>query len=132
MSTREDGVSLAEVIVAVAILGIAFAVIVGALGTAIITTDIDRKQANAQNGLRSFAEEVKAETYDACPGVPAYGSSFTPPSPLVASVTVEYWNLVTFLGSCPPTDFGLQRVQLTLATPDGKITETVQLLKRRA
>lgn len=130
MSTREDGLTLAEVVVAVAILGIAFAVVVGAMMSAVVSSDVDRKQAAAQNALRTAAEEINAEAYDPCPGTPAYGASVTPPTGFTLTVSTEFWSGTAFQATCPPTDQGLQRLHLTLAHSGGKASESVEMMKR--
>jgi prepilin-type N-terminal cleavage/methylation domain-containing protein len=135
MSPRRDGgFTLAEVLVSVAILGITFVAIIGGLGTAIITSDIDRRQAIAQNTLRSLAEQVRAETYVACPSVPNYGSSYAVPATFTKTVAVEYWVPVgnTFVGTCPLNDGGLQRITITIATTDARVREPVVIFKRVA
>lgn len=132
--SREGGSTLAEVLVTVAILGITFVAIIGGLGTAILTSDIDRRQANAQNGLRTFAEQVRSEAYVACPAAPSYGSSYSAPASMTKTVTVEYWVALTdtYVGVCPLTDDGLQRITLTLASTDDRVREPVVIFKRRS
>lgn len=130
----DSGFTLAEVLVSVAIMGISFVAIIGGLGTAILTSDIDRRQATAQNSLRSFAEVVQAETYDPCPGVPNYGSSYAAPSNFTKTVSVEYWVKLTntYVSICPLNDAGLQRVTLTLTSADDRVREPVVIFKRAA
>lgn len=56
----EVGFSLVEVLVAVAILGIAFAALLGAMATSIQTSDLHRQQAETQAVLASAVERVKS------------------------------------------------------------------------
>lgn len=129
---RDGGFTLAEVLVSVAILGITFVAIVGGLGTAIITSDIDRRQAVAQNTLRSFAESVQGEAYDPCPGVPVYGAGYAAPTNYTKTIVAEYWVPVgnTYVGVCPLNDAGLQRLTLTIETADAEVRESVVFFKR--
>ena len=55
----DDGTTLIEVIVTVAIMGIAFAVILGGMATSVLMSDVHRKQATSQTILRDYAEAVQ-------------------------------------------------------------------------
>ena len=130
----EEGLSLVELLVAVAILGIAFVTILGGMGTAVLISDVHRKQATAGTALREYAEAVEAAAYQECSAgnQPVY--PYTPPAGFTASMgTVDVWNGNTPAGfvACSANDRGLQRMRLTVASDDGRATETVQVLKRR-
>lgn len=132
----DDGLSLVELMVAVAILGIAFVAIVGGMSTAVYVSDVHRKQATAGTVLREYAEVVEAAAYQPCTGAsqPSYG--FPAPAGYTAEVvagSVEVWDGNTPAGfvSCSSTDPGLQRMRLTVTSDDGRASETVQLVKRR-
>ena len=117
---RDAGETLTETLVTVVILGIATAGISFALGTAVKASTLNRQQSLVHNALRSWAEQVAAGSYTAC----ATASSFAAPSPalptgMTAAVTgVQYWNGLTFVGSCG-TDTGIQRVTLRITAPTG-------------
>lgn len=130
----DDGLSLVELLVAVAILGIAFVAIVGGMMTAVLVSDIHRKQATAGTALRAYAETIEAAAYEQCTAgnLPAY--SYTPPAGFSASIDgVQVWDEATPAGfvDCASTDPGLQRLQLTVASADGRARETLQVIKRR-
>lgn len=130
----EDGLSLVELMVAVAILGIAFAAILGGMSTAILVTDMHRKQATAGTVLREYAERVESLPYQDCTGAAQPAYTFAAPDGFSASMgTVEVWDGDTPAGfqACSATDPGLQRLRLTVAASDGRASETVQILKRR-
>jgi prepilin-type N-terminal cleavage/methylation domain-containing protein len=79
----DGGLTLIELLVAVAIMGIAFLAIMGAIGTAILSTATHRAQATSQTLLRRFAENVKSteSPYVKCPTLNDYGRAFTNPTP---------------------------------------------------
>jgi prepilin-type N-terminal cleavage/methylation domain-containing protein len=62
----ERGSTLVEVLVAVALLGIAFTAILGGLGTAVQTSGQHREEADANAALVSAAETVKAANFAPC------------------------------------------------------------------
>ena len=130
---REAGVTLIETLVAVAIVGVAFKVIVGGMRTSVMASDINRKQAGATTYLRSYAEAVKGDAYAGCaatyPGaaftLPG-GSGFTQDAAVVA-----YWNPATstFNAVCG-IDSGIQRVTLGIRSADNRVAESIQIVKR--
>src|SRR3954465_6657275 len=101
---RDDrGETLLEILVALSIMGIAVAVIIGGIAASIRFTDIHRKQAAAGAYVRDFAENVEKSVaripggYVVCneaAAVSAYRGSFTLSDPKYqAAVTnVEYWD----------------------------------------
>ncbi|MDP1794358.1 MAG: type II secretion system protein, partial [Acidimicrobiales bacterium] len=84
----DDGFSLIEVLVTVAIVGITFIVFVGGMGTSFLASDYHRKQAVVHASVRNFAEAVKAAPFSTkcptdAPNEPAatYARAFSPPPP---------------------------------------------------
>jgi prepilin-type N-terminal cleavage/methylation domain-containing protein len=136
----DAGFSLAEIMVTIVIVGIAFAAILGGMATSIVVSDVHRKQASADALARSAAEALKDQgvAYVDCAGPNAYDSALpTDPSGVSsASISsIEYWdgNLTstdpaTFSGSCGQ-DHGVQLI--TVVASGGQATETVQFVKRR-
>src|SRR5687767_7063174 len=91
----EEGTSLVEVLLAVAILGIAFAALLGGMSTSAIASGIHRKQATAETVLRSAAEAVKAHPYQDCGNPATYeaAADTAAVTGFVPTVTeVRYWN----------------------------------------
>lgn len=136
----ESGFSLVEILLTIAIVGIAFAAILGGLATSITVSDLHRKQATADALARSAAEAVKdhAVGYVPCAGPNAYRDALPPaPSGYAVSISsVAYWDgtssdPMTFSGACPSPDAGAQRITIVAASADGRATETVELIKRR-
>ncbi len=142
----EAGFSLPELVLAVAIIGIAFLTIMGGVFTAVVGSDIHRKQATGETVLRSFAEAVKATEYVNCATPAAYEVVYTAPEGYSAEVAgrqpadprVEYWDAGTgeFVDSAscpsPEADAGLQRLSLKVTSTDRRaVVESLQVLKRR-
>lgn len=132
---RDAGETLTETLVTVMVLGIATAGISLALGAAVKASTLNRQQALVQNALVSWAEQVAAGTYTTC----ATTSSFAAPSPALpagmtsAVTSVQYWNGLTFSGSCG-TDSGIQRVTLRITAVTGTspgLTDTVAVVVRK-
>ncbi len=134
----EDGDTLLEILVAVSVMSIAFTALIGGLAAAIRLSAVHRGSANANVVLVSAAESVKSQTYVPCPDVST--SSYVPsqnvtlPSGWSSSnlvvTAVKRWNGSVFATTCPATDGGLQLVTITATSPDGKSTDSVDVVKR--
>lgn len=145
---REAGETLVELILAVAIMSIAVVSVAGALATGVRASDQHRKHATAGAAVRAFAEALHASVWssdgyleDICgTGDPAsayldrLGDIYTPPANYQASVTqVRFWHpngtTGSFESGCP--DVGLQLLTLEVATADGRVTETLDVVLRK-
>jgi len=143
----EEGFSLAEILVTIAIVGITFTAILGGLMTSIRVSALQRTEATADTLARSAAEWVKDSVhnhYVGCADVGTYSLAALPkPSGYSVVINkVEYWDGIappvgaTYLlashiqTSCPSPDRGLQRITIVATSADGDSTETVQILKR--
>lgn len=135
----EAGTTLIELLVAVAIMGVAFVVVIGGIGTAIIGASSQKQQASANVVLRTAAETI---TYQPC----AELATYAPPSPhapvstagFAVSVTdVRRWRVDTNEfelpgpGCAPENDTGLALIELTVTSTDGQqpTTQTLQVVK---
>ena len=141
-SDPQDGFTLVEVLVAVAILGIAFAVLLVGMRTSILGSDIHRQEATAGAVLVQAAEAVKDDNRNAflnCSTIAA-GAAYNPytgvmnlPDGWAASgairvVSVEHWNGSTFVSACSNA-WKLQRIKLAVTSKSGRAEETVTLVK---
>jgi hypothetical protein len=137
--TSERGDTLVEILIAVAILGIAFAGILAGLATAISLSGRQRGQASADIVLVSSADSVKNQAYVSCPTVSASSYSATsgvtlPAGWAASNLTItafKSWNGTTWSATCPATDKNVQLVTITASAPDGKSSESVDVVKRR-
>lgn len=128
----DGGFTLVDMLLAVAILGIAVVTLVGGMMTSIRTSDLERQSAEALTTTRAYAEAVANDTYVDCAANYAASGASLPAGMSVAQI-VRYWNPSTtsFVATCPATDSGLQRVSVTVSTSDGRATESIKVGKRR-
>lgn len=139
LARSEAGTTLVELLVTVAIMGIAVVSIVAAMGTSILGTDHHRKQAQAQTVLLSAIDAVKSQStnaYQSCATAATYApaAGVTLPAGWTASVisisSVTYWNGSAFAAAPCAPDTKLQLVRVQVATPDGRATEFASVVKR--
>jgi hypothetical protein len=132
---RDAGETLIELLVAIAILGTSVIAILGGILVVEESSSMHRKQAQAQNGLRSWAEQVSTAPYVNC----ALASGFSPPSPSLPSgftptvAAVRYWNGTSFANSCG-SDTGIQKVTLQIVVASGLypgFTQRLDLVLRK-
>ncbi len=138
---RERGETLLELLIAIAILGIAVVAIVAGIATALTASDVNRKQARVETLLRNYAEAVTnpAVGYVECATTGSYPSAptgFTLPSGYSISITsMAYWNAdnpATFTSTCPANpDNGVQRVTVRVNSSDVRGDKTLTFVKRR-
>lgn len=111
----DGGETLIELLVTIVLLGIAGVAILGAMMIAIDSSVLHRRQAQAQAGLRSWAEQLSGR-YDDCatsyPGPTDGPAGFT-----WAVKNVKYWDGTAFVDTCPAPDKGIQRVTLEVDVP---------------
>jgi type II secretory pathway pseudopilin PulG len=142
----EDGMSLVELVITLMIMSISYLAILGGMTTAIQTSTLHRTQASAQTVLRSYGEAVKGLAYVACPVSPDpdYRApsgfnfrGFQPVFPASGRPEVHYWHATpgklstgSFTDSCVAPDEGVQKVFLTIRSPDGITVENLEIIKR--
>jgi type II secretory pathway pseudopilin PulG len=142
--SNDAGETLIELIMAVAIMGIAVVAVVGGIATSILMSDIHRKQATAGAYVRNYAEAVVA--YVAA-GTPAANANFASPSPdysasavgftapaggFVASVTsVRCWQDGSQLFASCTAASAVQQVTLNIASSDSRASEALLVIVRK-
>jgi type II secretory pathway pseudopilin PulG len=156
---RDTGETLVELLVAVVVMGIAAAALVGGIATSITMSDIHHKQATAGTAVRDYAEALQNAIatnakYTPCASASAYAASaigYTAPAGYTAQVVapngVAYWEDATtsptmspggFATTCPTkvngvanNDSGLQKISLQVASNDARATETLTIIIRK-
>jgi prepilin-type N-terminal cleavage/methylation domain-containing protein len=158
MTTRrpprdDDGYTLIEVILAVAIMGITFVAVLSGIATTVVTARVHRDQADVSTVLVSASERVKAAAYvpgatsatylgaaQTAPSLPAGWTSSVIVIPAVDSVTSLqnplFWDGTTFqatpfdnpLGT-PPV-IPLQQIKITVTSPDNRAVQSMYVVKR--
>lgn len=143
VSWRSDrGETLVEMLVAVAILGIAGVAILTGLQMSITTSDIHRKQTTGGAYARSYAESIQdyvasaANRYVPCAGANAYSPAtvgFTVPPGYTAEQAAAERVLPDggAAETCAGNDTGVQQIEITLAAADGRAAERLTVLLRR-
>lgn len=145
-SNGERGSSLVEVLIALAILGISAAALLGGISTLAITSSAHSNQARAETVLTSAAERLRdagvahekcalatEPTYLAAVRLATVPSGWTASS-AVSIEEVRYWDGSTFGATCyddAAHEFllTLQLVTIRVMSPDGRTVETVSVVK---
>jgi hypothetical protein len=146
-ATGEAGESLAELIVAITIIGLAVTVLVAALATSISASAGHRQHASADTIARSVAEALKDRTVPLDPsGAYSYGTytsalNNNDKTAFNINVTAKCLNSANAsdssldaskFGTCSASTTGVQLITVTATATAGKgESDTVTILKRR-
>jgi prepilin-type N-terminal cleavage/methylation domain-containing protein len=129
-SGTHGGFTLVEILVAVAILGIAIVGIVGAIATFLHANTIDRSVANLDQVVRTYSESMNGQSYVSCAS--SYSSVTLPTGyTFSAGPTIMYWNgdnPATFAASCG-TDNGVQQISATISQTASAQTQSILIVK---
>ncbi|GAA4417767.1 prepilin-type N-terminal cleavage/methylation domain-containing protein [Actinokineospora soli] len=133
---RDDrGETLLELLVAVAVMGIALVAVVGGLAVSVLVSDTHRKQATSGASVRDYAEAVEATVaaggYVACASPATYAGYAAPAGYARSVVRVDHWNGSAWQSACPAADRGLQRLTLQVASDDGRAVERLVVVLRK-
>jgi prepilin-type N-terminal cleavage/methylation domain-containing protein len=114
----QSGLSLVELLVAVALIGIAFVALVGGLGTFFAISTSQRATADIDAVVRMYVEHVTAPQTPYAPCGSSYTMSLPAGYSFSAGPTVSYWagdNPSTFTSSCATHNAnGVQKVTATI------------------
>jgi type II secretory pathway pseudopilin PulG len=138
MGRLERGESLLELVIAIALMGLAIVAVMSGLTTTVLLSDVQKKQATAGATVRNYAEALQQFVanghYIACAAASSYAvPGFAVPEGFTAKVvsgSVQYWNGLLWLPLCLP-DRGLQRVRVIVASTDGRASEYLDVVLRK-
>lgn len=155
----QRGDTLLEIVISIAIMGIALLALLAAVGTGVATSGVHRQSVLGSTSVRDLAEAVQAAPYTACassyvpspvptasgftyvisvPSVLAYPSSAPVPSGSPAPVPAPTWEAQSACTSVTTTptpyrnDLGAQQVRIVVSPADPRSrAETLVIVKRR-
>jgi prepilin-type N-terminal cleavage/methylation domain-containing protein len=122
----DDGDSLIEVLVALAVLGIGVTALTGGLSADVSTSIINRDQSQMDTLLNASAEWVKALPYQSCTGNTTSITTAQVPHP--AAYTVSYGPVAAFGNGAGCSD--LERVTVTVTVVSTGSTSSFDVVKR--
>ncbi|NEA32326.1 type II secretion system protein [Streptomyces sp. SID13031] len=136
--SAERGESLLELVVAIALMGVAIVAVMSGLTTTVLLSDVQRKEATASSAVRAYAEAlqqfVASGHYVACASAGSYAvPGFTPPAGFTARIvagSVRYWAGALWLPLCLP-DRGLQKLRVSVESTDGRASEYLDVVLRK-
>ena len=137
----EAGTTLIELLVAISIMGLAFVVIIGGIGTAIIGASTQEHLAGISVVLRTAGETIP---YRPCADLASYqppslDTPASPPGYTVSVTEVDRWNVATNQfeapapGCTPANDTGLALITITATSTNTRqvATDTLHVVKRQ-
>ena len=128
---HDRGETLVEILLSIAIMGIAVAALLFAMATAATTSGLHQRQARAAVTVRDAAEAMQADTvlYAAC------ATSYSVPGVTgVVFAVQQYWRDGQWQSGCTAAaqDQGAQQVTVTVAATDSRIrSERLVVVKRK-
>lgn len=144
--TSDEGFSLIEVVIVVMLMGLVVTSVLSAVITSIATSSVTRVAARVETVIVNAADRVNrapkscdyapyaraaAQTEGWLPSTTAVVQEYYLPGATPASVGT--WQVGTeATPACPaaaPTDLLVQRVSITVTSPNGRVTRSIQVVK---
>lgn len=134
ISHSDRGESLVEILLTIAILGIAFAAVLAGIGTTVLTSGINRDQAQETSDVRGIAERLQAEPFVACRTDAEYVDAVQPALPASSfTLQVRYSSGGAFAETCPGAGVVLHEIAITTVPADERAAapQPLTILKRK-
>lgn len=138
----DSGETLVETLVAIAILSLAAVAILAGVELSTKASDMHRKQTTGGAYVRSYAEAIEkyvdtagADNYKPCAAANAYNvAAVTNQLDLPAGYTARHTAALGLTSTGSTTscaDIGVQRIDLTISSDDGRAAEDLVIVLRR-
>lgn len=126
----EAGFTLVELLVTIAIMALAFVVILGAIGVFFRSSSVHRAAANLDGAARTYVERLEGATYDTT--CPMDYSGVAVPAGYTAQVDAQNWTGTTpaAFAPCPAADTGAQQLTVTLTDTASGQRDQFVIVKR--
>jgi prepilin-type N-terminal cleavage/methylation domain-containing protein len=145
MQRQDDGFTLIEIVITVALVSIAFVAILTAVAGMIAAGAENQHASTAEVVARNAGEFIKSRPYVACAADPktayegAIAASGTFPTSYAITVSVAAWDgnsPATFTNPCPGgSESGIEMVTVTATStggPGASFKKTLAIVKRKA
>lgn len=139
--SRDRGETLVELLVAIAILGVAGVAVMAGLLLSVKASDIHRRETTGSAYVRNYAEAVQnyvatsgASNYKPCAGANWYSPAkvgFTVPTGFTANQSAALSVSPTGVTSSCASDTGVQMVTLSVASSDNLVSERLSVVIRK-
>lgn len=144
--TADAGESLIEVLLSIALMGIGFVAVLGAMQLGLMGSEVHRSQATSETVMLSAVERVKAGSTTYKPCAVANDADYLPRAQSAAPAdwsaatisipSVQYWNGTGFQsGGCAALEaiapiLRIQLITVQVTSPNGDATESMSFVKR--
>jgi type II secretory pathway pseudopilin PulG len=133
---NDQGETLLELIIAIAIMGIAVVAIVSGIVTSILMSNVHRKESSAGAYVRDYAEKIenKVAAGGYVPNATTTSYAYTPTDTRYAASikTVQCWTGSAWTGCTVANDIGVQQLTLLVkTTADTRASESLVLVIRK-
>jgi prepilin-type N-terminal cleavage/methylation domain-containing protein len=126
----EEGLTLIELLITLMVMGVAFVVVLGGMGTTMTTSALHRQQARAETEVRRYAEFVKQARFSSTCSYSKVGFTENADFTYADPVTTATLDNVSATTTCAAAT--LHVVQLRVSSNiDTNVRESVDIVKRK-
>jgi prepilin-type N-terminal cleavage/methylation domain-containing protein len=133
----DEGLTLVELLLALAIMGILFVVVFAGMATFIKSTVVQRATVDLDQQIRAYSERLLSLPYQPCADGSTYNGAgagqVAPPAGYSVTLTVNEWfDKDAFTCThLPATDGGVQQITIEMTRDAGAYKQQVVLAKRQ-